>query len=69
MLFQRLILGLVTALIVFGGSLAYKYYTRSEINDFASCAAKYPVQESYPEQCTVPGGRSFTNPNQAMPGL
>jgi hypothetical protein len=34
--------------------------TRS-INSFEDCAAAgYPIMESYPEQCAVPGGRSFT---------
>lgn len=31
-----------------------------EIKDFESCAKKYPVMESYPEQCAIPGGPSFT---------
>lgn len=33
------------------------------INNFEECAsAGYPVQESYPEVCRVPGGKSFTRP-------
>jgi len=32
------------------------------INSFQECAnAGYPVQQSYPEVCSVPGGKSFTN--------
>lgn len=31
------------------------------INSFASCAAAgYPIMESYPRQCQVPGGPTFT---------
>jgi hypothetical protein len=30
------------------------------IKDFESCAKKYPVMESYPERCAIPGGPSFT---------
>ena len=34
----------------------------STITTFAECAAAgYPIQESYPEVCKVPGGKSFTN--------
>lgn len=31
------------------------------IHDFESCAAKYPVRETYPEQCVIPDGPTFTN--------
>ena len=30
------------------------------IQDFEACAKKYPVMESYPEQCAIPNGPSFT---------
>lgn len=30
------------------------------IRDFESCAKKYPVIETYPEQCRIPDGPSFT---------
>jgi hypothetical protein len=30
------------------------------IKDFDSCAKLYPVQETYPERCLTPDGRSFT---------
>lgn len=34
----------------------------STINSFDECAAAgYPIQDSYPERCTVPGGGTFTN--------
>ncbi len=29
------------------------------INDFVTCAKKYPVLESYPAECKTPDGRSF----------
>lgn len=33
----------------------------AKINSFDECAAAgYPIQESYPERCSVPGGQSFT---------
>ena len=31
-----------------------------EIRDFESCAEKYPVQETYPERCSIPNGPTFT---------
>ncbi|OQB06714.1 MAG: hypothetical protein BWY19_00064 [bacterium ADurb.Bin212] len=30
------------------------------IHDFDSCAKKYPVRETYPEQCAMPNGPTFT---------
>ena len=30
------------------------------IYDFESCAKKYPVRETYPEQCAMPNGPTFT---------
>ena len=30
------------------------------IQDFESCAKKYPVQETYPERCSIPNGPTFT---------
>ena len=35
--------------------------TIEQINSFEDCAqAGYPIQESYPEQCRTPDGKSFT---------
>jgi hypothetical protein len=35
---------------------------QSQINSFQDCAnAGYPIQESFPERCSVPGGATFTN--------
>ena len=37
----------------------------TRINSYGECVrAGYPVQESYPTTCRVPGGKSFTNPDQ-----
>lgn len=30
------------------------------IVDFETCAKKYPIIETFPEQCTIPNGPSFT---------
>jgi hypothetical protein len=36
----------------------------ASINSYADCvAAGYPIQESYPEQCRTPDGKSFINPD------
>lgn len=33
-----------------------------KINSFKECAESgYPIQESFPERCSVPGGKTFTN--------
>lgn len=45
------------AIQVFTGSTS-----SNKINSFDECAAAgYPIQDSYPERCTVPGGSTFTN--------
>lgn len=44
--------------------LAFVNHTRTDvkaITTFAQCAAKYPVMESFPEQCRTPDGRTFVN--------
>jgi len=34
----------------------------SKINSFQACAdAGYPISQSFPETCSVPDGKSFTN--------
>lgn len=47
-----------------GGFLAYQKWDqarRAAINSFEACAeAGYPVMESYPARCAVPGGATFT---------
>jgi len=47
-----------------GFSLGFPQGKQANINSYEECvAAGYPVQESYPERCSVPGGNSYTNPN------
>lgn len=57
-----IILGLALVAI-----FTYLYYQRSisttnqPISSFEECAeAGYPIMESYPERCSVPGGATFT---------
>lgn len=58
----------VLGITLASGIILIAQLTRSpEINDFESCAAKYPVRESYPEVCGTPGGKTFTNPAQQAP--
>src|SRR3989344_3231718 len=39
----------------------FKFTSTSSINSFNACvAAGYPIMESYPEKCQVPGGPIFT---------
>jgi hypothetical protein len=41
-----------------------------QVNSYKDCVdAGYPVQESFPEVCRAPDGRSFTNPDQKAPEL
>lgn len=45
-----------------GFAVGYDYGGRKDINTFEQCRdAGYPVQESFPERCVLPDGRSFTN--------
>ncbi|HEX9595197.1 MAG TPA: hypothetical protein VF996_03665 [Candidatus Saccharimonadales bacterium] len=59
-------LWLIAALIAVGGLFAWTWYALgndadANISSYEECvAAGYPVAESYPEQCIVPGGPSFT---------
>lgn len=53
-----------------GGFLAYQQWDqarRAAIDSFESCAqAGYPIMESYPARCAVPGGRTFTQPTPML---
>jgi hypothetical protein len=56
------------AMLALGGfigfSLGLSQGKVTNINSYEECvAAGYPVQESYPERCSVPGGNSYTNPD------
>lgn len=45
-----------------GFSLGFTQGKQVNINTYEECAAAgYPIQESYPERCSVPGGNSYTN--------
>ena len=63
-----LILGIIILIFVRGnedswvkdGNGNWVMHGNPAIKDFESCAKKYPVMESYPERCAIPGGPSFT---------
>lgn len=58
---QYPLLIILAIMIIIGTYAGQSYYQRRSINSFEKCAAAgYPVQESYPERCTVPGGQTFT---------
>ena len=54
---------IIILLILVGGFLYYsKYSALASISSFEECrAAGYQIMESYPEQCSTPDGRIFTN--------
>lgn len=56
--------GIAVVLIGFFGTLIFIQANRtrdinSQINSFTSCARYYPVTDSYPAICHVPGGRTY----------
>lgn len=59
---KRSIFFLLLALIVIiGAYVAATYQKKQAIASFDDCAAAgYPIQESYPERCAIPGGKTFT---------
>lgn len=42
------------------GSGAWVKHGNPAIQDFESCAKKYPIMETYPERCAIPNGPTFT---------
>lgn len=61
----KIILGTIIATIVLVvGIVAYNIQHIAAIDTFEKCAAKYPVMESYPEQCRTPDGRIFIGPTK-----
>jgi hypothetical protein len=60
---------LIVASLAFGIGLFIGYSIGSQqgaktssITSYADCVdAGYPIQTSYPERCTIPDGRTFTN--------
>ena len=58
-----LILLLVICVALLGGMFYFfpnQFGSKEDITTFEECAAKYPVMESYPEQCATPDGKHFT---------
>lgn len=56
------VIGLVIVMVV--SVVAWRIYQSPIMSSFEACAAKYPVQTSYPEVCRTPAGQSFVNPAQ-----
>jgi hypothetical protein len=55
-----LIATLMVAIVV--AVFLFSQKPQPQINSFKDCAnAGYPIQESFPERCSVPGGATFTN--------
>jgi hypothetical protein len=52
-------------IVICAGAILWHRHSKA-IDNYSACAAKYPVQQSYPEVCSVPGGQSFTNPAQTV---
>lgn len=60
---QILLVGLAGLSIGYfvGYDVGYEKSQRKSINSFEDCAAAgYPIQESFPEVCRTPDGKSFT---------
>jgi hypothetical protein len=69
-LIKGLMLLLVVTLIAVAGLSVHRNHqetTAQSIDSYQACTTKYPVQQSYPSVCSVPGGRSFTNPAEKAP--
>lgn len=67
----KILIGVGVALLliaILGG--AYYFWNKNRIDSvdsFQKCKdGGYPIQESYPERCSVPGGKTFTNPDQSI---
>lgn len=60
----KIIIGIVL-LILIVATILMAVTKKEKITSFEECVnAGYPILESYPEQCKVPGGQTFTNENQ-----
>jgi len=61
-----LIIGYIVIMLVIIAITLGVYATQKNeksINSFQECAdAGYPIQESFPETCAAPNGKSFTKP-------
>lgn len=63
--YDRLLSILVILALIVGGIVAIDAFGKTDvtnaIDSFEDCAAAgNPIMESYPEQCAVPGGQTFT---------
>jgi hypothetical protein len=59
----RIVMGIAVATVaLIVGVVWWQVAHIAAIDTFEECAAKYPVMESYPEQCRTPDGRIFTAP-------
>lgn len=61
-LYTRTLLTLIVLAVIVGG-LAYlgSLGKKDTISNYEECvAAGHPVRETFPEQCAVPGGQTFT---------
>lgn len=63
---QRIVAGIFIIVVILGGIFGAVFLTsmkdQPQIESFQQCAsAGYPIQLSYPERCSVPGGKTFTN--------
>lgn len=70
---KKIIITAIILVILFAAALvAYvltHQNTTSSVTNYQECVAKgYPVQESYPSVCRVPGNnQTFTNPTEVAP--
>lgn len=58
----RVLIGIIVGVVLLVvGVIVWNAVQIGGINNFADCAKKYPVMDSYPEQCRTPDGRFFIN--------
>ncbi|MGH7196866.1 MAG: hypothetical protein ACREGJ_03845 [Candidatus Saccharimonadales bacterium] len=62
---KKWIIVLVIVGVILITAAAVLFFRKPPVSSFEECVqAGYPVQESYPEVCAAPDGKSFPNPNQ-----
>lgn len=69
---QTVIIIAIVIVVALAAATAYMLFgqnTSTNIRSYQDCVAKgYPVQESYPSVCKVPGSnQSFSNPTEQAP--
>jgi hypothetical protein len=58
---KRILAGVIAGVVLLiVGVVVWNLTKVGAFHSFEDCAAKYPVMESYPEQCRTPDGRIFT---------